>query len=262
MARNFTVKYTKRWALGWGVFLILIAALVLANQFGGFVELGFWSLAVAAFAVVFFIQCLVELNFGAVPIPLAALYYILHKPFELPEIGFWPLALVAFLTSAGLYVLLPKRRRKKKDDVEIVFTNSRKRNRDNIDGSKEQIIEEGDENNPYISVQFGSVSRYIHSDNLESLELDSKCGSLEVYLDHAELSPNGAVAQISCKLGNIELYIPEHWRVIDNLTCSLGNADVDGRLLKDDENAPTLTLNGDVALGNIEVHKIRSARDD
>ena len=120
------------------------------------------------------------------------------------------------------------------------------------------MIEEGDdENNPTINVQFGHHSRYLHSDCLASADLRCNCGALEVYFDHAQLSPEGAHIEAYCRLGSMELYVPGHWRVINNLSTSLGNAEVDGRQFSDDENAPLLTITGSVTLGNIEIHRMK-----
>jgi len=92
---------------------------------------------------------------------------------------------------------------------------------------------------------------------METAELRCNCGAMEVYFDHVELSPDGAEVYISCKIGSVELYVPRHWRVIDNISTSLGNSEVDGRLESANEDAPTLTLTGSVSLGNVEVHRIR-----
>jgi len=246
----------KGWAWGWGIFLLLVAALVIANQFGGFFELSIWSIIVAALAVGFFIQCIVNLSFGSIPIPLAALYYIFQTPLGLPEMTFWPLVLVTLLATAGMHVLLPNRLfRKRKKDIEFVFTNDDGVTSTRSINDAERVEEGGGDNNPRISVQFGGISRYLHANSLETVELDCSFGSLEVYFDNVELSENGAKAYINCKFGAIELYVPSHWRVIDNMSASLGGVEVKGR--RDvAEDAPTLTLNGNVSFGAAEVHRI------
>jgi len=255
MARNIRVARRRR-AWGWGIFLILIAALVLANQFGGFVQLSLWSVLVTALALAVFVECVVKLDFATLPVPLAALYYILQRPFDLPIISFWPLILVTALATAGLHVLLPRGlRRKKYLNVHFGDSNGGYRG-GNID--HERIVENGENsNNPSISVQFGGISRYLHSDCLESADLDCSFGSLEVYFDHVQLSPNGAEVYINCKCGSIELYVPSHWRVVENVRTSLGSTEVDRRLRSNDPNAPQLTIHGNGSLGSAEVHRIK-----
>jgi len=257
----------KGWAWGWGIFLLLVAGLVLANQFGGFLELGFWSIAVAALAVAYFVKCLIDLSFASLPIPLAALYYIFQVPLELPTIAFWPLVLVTVLVTIGLHVLIPQKRFKfsksngnniqfgyyEDSYIEDVVDGS---SRISEDGDEGKIEESGGDNNPRISVQFGGGSRYLRADALETVELDCSFGGLEVYFDHVTLSPNGAEALLNCKFGAIELYVPAHWRIIDNMSVSLGGMEVNNRRSNVDENSPTLTISGSVAFGGVEVNRI------
>lgn len=253
-------KGKRGWAWGWGIFLILVAALVLTNQLGGFLELGVWSIIVSALAVAFMVRCIVDLDFGSLPIPIAALYYIFHVPLDLPGINFWPLVLVTVLVTVGLHFIIPKKRftfkyRKGRNAEVIYTTEDGVTNTRRVGSGEGEIIDGGEENNPRISVQFGGGSRYLHAESLETVELDCSFGGLEVYFDHVQLSPNGAEAFIECKFGSVELYVPSHWRVIDNMNASLGGVDIKRRDVAD-ENAPTLKITGNVSFGGVEVHRI------
>ena len=284
---NVNVKYKKRWAWGWGVFLLLIAALVLTNQFGGFLELGAWSIIVSALAVAFIVQCFVNLSFGTLPIPIAALYYIFYAPLGLPEISFWPLVLVTVLATAGLTALLPNKLFWVKKDYRSDGDRYRDKYRNKYGGKgiAEEIIvdvedavegiaadaetsgsyenekagkveEGGEDNNPHISVSFGGASRYLHADSLETVELDCNFGGLEVYFDHVTLSPKGAEAFLDCKFGAIELYVPAEWRIVDNMRSSLGAVEINGRRRVPADDAPVLKLTGNVSFGAVEVNII------
>ena len=246
----------KRAAWGWGIFLLLIAAVVLANNLGGFLELGIWSIIVATLAVAFMVQCIVDLSFGSLPIPLAALYFIFQTPLGLPEISFWPLVLVTLLATAGLYVLLPKRRFRLEKEINYIYSNNAATSNIHSVNGNARIVEGEGDNNPRINVQFGSISRYLRADSLETAVLDCSFGSLEVYFDDVELSPNGAEAFINCKFGAVEMYVPSHWRILDNMDASLGGVDVKGSRRMPAEDAPTLKLNGTVSLGGVEVHRL------
>jgi len=252
-------RKTSKWA--WGIFLLLIAGLILSNHFGGFVELGVWSLVIAALAAAILVDCVAKLQIASLPIPIAALYYVFQAPLDFPEIRFWTLALVALLVTIGLHVLLPRSLRN--SHFSFTFNDGKRYRRDYGDSEEftDAELNEGDDpNNPFIDMKFGHVSRYLHADSLETAELRCKCGSLEVYFDHVELSPDGAEVYVDCKLGSIEMYMPGHWRIIDNLSASLGNAEVDRQLRSSDPGAPTLTLKGNVSLGNVEVNRIKADR--
>jgi len=222
MAKNKKSKSSK-WA--WGVFWLLIAALILSNYFGGFVYLGVWSVLVAALACAVLVYCIASLALASIPIPLAALYYIFQVPLGLPFLSFWMLVLVTLLITCGFHVLLPRRFR---TDSNFNFNwNDGSKNRHRIrsgearDDETDGLVEEGDdENNPYIRVKFGHVCRYLHSECLETAELYCSCGAMEVFFDQVELHPDGAEINVNCNLGSIEIYVPGHWNVVSKLSAS------------------------------------------
>jgi len=276
----------------WGFFWLLIAGLVLANYFGGFVELSVWSIIIGAVALIILCHCIASLSIASMPIPLGALYYIFQDPLDLPFIPFWTLALVAVLLTCGLHVLLPKRLGSRQfvnininEGKKSIFGSVNKAKKDNaniyVNGSEiageiiddleadgieididedydKTKVEEGDDpNNPYISVSFGAACRYLHADRLETADLRCNFGSLEVYFDNVTLHPDGAEVNITSSFGSVEVYIPSHWRVIDDIGVSLGNAEVSGRLQRNDPSSPTLKVTGSVSLGNAEVKRIK-----
>jgi predicted membrane protein len=248
-----TKHYASKWTFG--LFLLLAAVLVLSNQFGGFMEIDIGSIIVAALAIAFLIQCIIGPLFGAIPIPLAALYYVFQYPLNMPYVPIWTLVLVAILATIGLSVLLPS----KWKHYNHTYNNGRNHwhgDSEGGDGEAVHLHEGGDENNPVINVRMGGVSQYLHAECLETAELDCSLGSLEVFFDKTNLSPGGAVANIYCRLGQIEMYIPKQWRIKDELNCSLGAVNFTGRYAEPEENAPSLTLVGNVSLGNVEVHYI------
>jgi predicted membrane protein len=251
-------RIVRRTKWTWGIALILIAALILSNHFGGFVDLGIWSIIVGAIAVGVLVDSLASLSFATLPLPIAALYYIFQGPFDLPHISFWPLALVTLLVIIGMNILLPRRFCSEADVVINLgnsgshrYSSKRKKN------DPEMILEEGeDSNNPRISVQFGSVTRYLHSSCLETAELDCNFGAMEIYFDNVELSPNGAEVYVNCNFGGVDIYVPGHWRVFNEISATLGGADVDKRLRTADEGAPTIVFKGSVSFGGVDIHRI------
>ena len=80
---------------------------------------------------------------------------------------------------------------------------------------------------------------------------------MEVYFDNVTLAPGGAEVSVNCSFGSVEIYVPSHWRVIDDLNASLANAEVSRKLQNNDADAPTLRVTGSVSLGNVEVKRIK-----
>ena len=169
------------------------------------------------------------------------------------------MVLATLLATIGLYVLLPHRHMKRR----YYSGGNRCCGADccGEDGESDsegaiRVRENDDENNPVISVHIGGVSRYLHADNMESLDLDCSFGSLEVFFDQVTLSSDGAKAQIFCKFGSIEMYVPRQWRINDKITCSLGAVNFTGRRAEPEDDAPELTLSGSVSFGAVEIHYI------
>jgi len=308
MTNNYRKRTSK---IAWGFFWLLLAGLIIATHFGGFVTLSIWSIALASIAAVVLFSCIINLSFAFMPIPLAALYAILGPTLGFPDVPFWTLLVpVTLLVTIALHIMLPRRfgrgryiyvnyGNKKGRDKGRVYTNygasntqtvhnvnsvhvkngeviidgevvepnedaaksggdAAKQNGDYEETTDKTKIEEGDDaNNPYISVSFGYASRYLHSDNLESAELNCNFGGMEVYFDNVTLSPNGAEVNINCSFGSVEVYVPSHWRVIDDLNSSLANAEVSRKLRSNDADAPTIRVTGSVSLGNVEVKRIK-----
>jgi len=229
--------------------MLLAATFVLANQFGDFLNIGIGSIIVAVLSLAFIVQCIVRLSFSPLPIPLAILYYVFQAPLGLPYLQIWTLLLAALLATIGLFVLLPRKHWHKSTTWGGNMHHSRG------DGHEPQMRTEdgGNENNPSVNVRFGGVSRYLHSDCLETAQLYCNFGALEVFFDKAELSPNGAVANCNCSFGGMTIFVPKHWHVIDDLNCTLGGVEIDNRFATPTENAPQLTLTGNVLLGGIEI---------
>ena len=98
-----------------------------------------------------------------------------------------------------------------------------------------------------------STSKYLHSECLQHGHFISYLGVLEVYFDQVQLSIDGAELFIDCNLGSINLYIPRHWNVVDNIHLYHGEVSYSIEHTKFSENAPQLTLTGNVVLGDVKI---------
>ena len=227
----------------WGTFMLLIAALILGNQLGGFTDLSLVGITVAALAVVFIVQCLLSANIAPVPFPLAALYIIFQETLDLPEIQIWALLFVALFTTIGLVIILPQKRLKNPFSSEGYIAG---------EGYVRQEGVENDDDYPHIDAKLTSANRYLRSDCFAGGHFSCNLGELNVYFDNVTLSPNGAVVHLDCNLGAINLYVPKTWNVVDNIRCSLGAVEMHNRHAPE-KDAPRLVLEGSVSLAGIEI---------
>jgi len=223
----------------WGSFLLFAAIFLLTSNMINFENISAGGIIAAVFAVLVLVNFIAHLHIALIPIPLAVLYYIFQTPLDLPVFKFWILIAASVFAAIGLSILLPSRKRFKCSKIK-----------------KAKIVTDcDDDNNPSVNVNFGYISRNIQASSLETVKLSCNFGALQIYLDNAGLSPNGAEITLNCSFGAIEMSIPKHWNVIDRVNCSLGGVDMDKHFSRD-ENAPKLIINGSVSFGGIEIRAV------
>ncbi len=231
----------------WGVFFILAAIFVVASQTTAFGQFGFWSILATVLLIALMVKSIMSHSFFGIFLPLALLYMIYQNPLNFVEISFWLLILSAILLSIGCNMIFRFNSKK-------VYCMHAKQH-----GKHEhfnQTIENIDDNNPLVKVSFGSSSKYLHADCLTSGQFTVSFGELAIYFDQVQLNPDGAEIFIDCSLGALNLYVPKHWRVIENLHTGLAGVTNDTRFTQPAEDAPRLTITGNVQLGALEIHYV------
>lgn len=223
----------------WGLFFILAAVFVIADQTGIFGEIGFWSIIATVFLVAIFIKSITKLNYFGIFAPIAILYSIYQQPLSWPEISLWKLLFAAILLSIGFHVLFGRH------TCKFRFLNCSDRS---INSKEETISGE----RLYTKTSFGQASKYLHSDCLKKGVFAVSFGQLNIYFDQVQLSPDGAVIELDCKFGEMVLYLPKTWHVEDKLHASFGSIENE-HLSAADENAPKITLKGGVSCGDIKI---------
>ncbi len=224
----------------WGLFFLLFAVVVLAGQTSSFEEIGAMSLLATVLLISLVVKSIFNRSFFVLFISLAFLYMIYWEPLNLVKFSSGTLIFAAILASIGF---------------NIIFHNhwNPKRHYHHRKEHMNYTMENIDNNNPNIKVSFSSSCKYLHADCLKSGQFAASFGSLEVFFDQANLSSEGAEIFLDCSFGSIKLYIPKHWVVVDNLHSNLGDIKNNIRFSKPIENAPCLTLAGNVQLGSIEI---------
>jgi hypothetical protein len=220
--------------------MLLAAAFIMVNQFNGFEGLTVGSIIAGVLAAAFLVQCIAQASFAILPIPLAVLYIAFQSHFDLPYMQPWMLILAAVFTVIGLSVLMPNNKY-----IGII-------NLDSNSNDTSKNTEACDDNNPIINANFTGISRYIHANALETVRINCHFGGLELFLDQATLSPNGAEIYCNCKFGGIVIVAPKNWRIVDKLNCTLGGVENKNRHSMADD-APVLTILGDITVGGVEI---------
>lgn len=121
-------------------------------------------------------------------------------------------------------------------------------------GMDDKVINEKDEDDIFVEAVFGSVIKYVNTDDFKRAVLRCSFGALKVYFDDAKIKGDSANIEISCSLGGIELFIPKEWRVVDNLKSSMAAFDEKNRRPGTyDKKAKTVYLTGNLSMSGVEI---------
>ena len=246
----------------WGLFFLVAAGLVIANQLGVVTGINIWTLVLTVFLVAIILESVMHLEYFGIFMPLAVLGILYDDQLGITAITPWAILAAAFLAMIGCYILFKRKpkwaqyRHEHRENKEYThFAQSehtttpdgKTYTADSFRESAEDLT--GDE--LYCKVSFGESSKYLYSENLRKGEFSCSFGSLKVFFDRVQLAPEGAAVDVSCSFGSIELYIPRSWMVRDNISASLGGVSYQGS--NQPEPGPELLLTGSVSLGGIEI---------
>ncbi len=216
----------------WGVGLIAAAALLVISQLGLLsFKISVWTIILTVIFLACLIKGLLDKSIVVSVFSIAFLVITYAGPLGIKKfLSSWMILFIALLVSMGLSLLFKK-------DPEIVIKKSFHWNDDDDSDDADtetkvthhhvqDVIEDGD--NIVINQKMaGDSSRYIHSQNLQSINLEASFGN--------------------------NLYIPLSWELENQLSVSLGNVIVKG---KSNGGGPTLVLKGRANMGNVVIHYI------
>ena len=79
-------------------------------------------------------------------------------------------------------------------------------------------------------------------------------GEMKVYYDNAFTNEKQVYTKIDVAFGNMVLYVPKTWQVINNIDCSFGAVNIKNqKSYTPQEDAPVLVITGSVAFGAAEI---------
>lgn len=244
----------------WGVGLLAAAVLLVVSQLGLLsFKIGFWMIILTVIFVACLIKGLMDRSIYVSIFSIGFLVITYSGPLGIKKLlSAWMILFIALLVSMGLSLLL-KRDFRPKITIEKSF------NWDDDDDSSDDdtettvvhhhvqdMIEDGD--NIVINQKMaGDSSRYIHSQNLQSINLEASFGNANIYLDDAKAAGDTVVLNLTASMGNVNLYVPLSWRIDNQLSVSLGNVIVKG---KSNGGGPTLVLKGRANMGNVVINYV------
>lgn len=230
----------------WGIFFLAAAIFVIASQVGAFVSIGFWSIAATVLLAAVLISSVMSLNFFGIFFSLAFLYLIYQNPLHLVVFSFAMLMLVAFFASCGFSILFHNH-----------WHSHWNRHGDwQNDGNWDQDVETLNGNDIFIKANFSNSCKYLHANCLKRARLTSSFGKLSVYFDQVRPDPAGAELNVNASFGEMILFLPKSWHVIDRAHVGFGAIDNDARETPAEPGSPTLTLTGSVSFAHLEIRRV------
>lgn len=241
----------------WGIIFICLAIASLAYAFGFHIDSRVAKLIVSAGLILMIIVSLSRRNFFLTFVLLAVVINLNSEWLGLSDLSIGALYVAAVLFAIGFNVLFGNNRQ--------YIRNTRYQNGEAAEQSDQDQDEQHDQNNTYeyaetnsysYTNRFGEATKFIQGKDLKIVNLTSDFGQLSVYFDKADFAKEGANIYCGASFGAMTLYIPRKYEVADELTATLGNIKTNIDNTPKDEEAITLTLKGNVTLGEIQIIRI------
>lgn len=231
----------------WGVLFLLGAVAAVVGGLGLLKGIGFWTILFSIVLIGVLVEGLIRKSWGQILFSAAFLLILGGKAMGGLPISIWLVLGAALLGTIGLNILFPR----KHGYMDYIRTET------TANWSAEeysQIVGADGGESVNCEVSFGSSAKYITSQNLKNANLEVSFGGMSVYYDNAVLRDHCAGSRIDVSFGHMELYIPQDWNVVVNVTSSFAHVQEKGCCNRNGIN--TLMLVGDVSFGNVDIFYI------
>lgn len=234
----------------WGLFLVLAAVYLIISRLGYLPAVGVFTIIATIICIAAFVHSLLHLSFGGMLFPLAFISILYDKQLGITAITPWTVLLAALLGTIGLNLIFSKTKRKYKwkrnwdhHGKHKIAGNDHFENGENIEG--EYV---------YMKSSFGSLLRYVTSDNLRYAELEANFSGVKIYFDNAKVPSGNATLNLDVNFSGIEIFVPENWKIINHLGSSFGGVSEKGKTPSGE--TVTLTLEGENSFSGITVYYV------
>lgn len=215
----------------WGIFFIVAAIFLIIGKLDIFANFSVFKLIITVFLVAWFLQGLKRKDFGGILFSLAFLCILYDRFLGIEALTPWTVLGAAAFGSIGLSFLF-----KKTPQSHIYPRPAHVNNADNISHGIFTF-----------SNSFGESVKYVNSDNFIQADINNAFGDSKIYFDNAIIENGEAHINLNVKFGNINLFFPNTWNVINQATASLGDIRENNR--SNSTGSPTVILTGHISFG-------------
>ncbi len=227
----------------WGMLFILAAILILLGQVGYLEGVNAFSIVIAVIMGGIALSSLMKLNFWGVLFPSAIICIIFSEQWGLEQFTPWPVLFTAFCLSVGL---------------SLIFHRSHHYgwhpHHHNDSSFGKNVINQPDDDNVRCSTSFGECIKYVNSENFQKADIKCSFGTVKVYFDHAQITSGKADIYLDVSFGDIKLYIPSSWSILNDIHVFCGDSEVVTK--KNSMEAPIVTIHGNVSFGDVKVYYV------
>jgi len=215
----------------WGIFFIVAAVFLIIGKLDIFANFSVFKLIITIFLAAWFLQSLGRRDFGGILFSLAFLCILYDRFLGIEALTPWTVLGAAAFGSIGLSFLF-----KKTPQSHIYPRPAHVNNADNISQGVFTF-----------SNSFGESVKYVNSDDFIQADISNAFGDSKIYFDDAIIQNGEAHINLNVKFGNINLFFPNTWNVINQATASLGEIRENNR--SSSNGSPTVILTGQVTFG-------------
>lgn len=237
----------------WGIFFLACAGLVIANQLGFLTyHLSFWSIGGTIIFVLSLIDGLINRRISESVFSVAFLLMVYAGPLHIIKLVPWTILLAALLISIGLEIIFHNRFHTL---INVHHKIKGLRDKQGWIGDNAFTDTTSNENSAHVLIEqnLSDSSRYIHSQNLETIAVRSRMGDVDIYLDDAQAAGQEVRMQLDIIMTDLTIYLPLAWGVQENINPTLGDFEVDGN---SNGGGPTLIVTGRASMSDILIKYI------
>lgn len=256
-----------------GVVLLLVAVLLIAQQLGFDFQLGVlrwfqWILLALCLGAV--IDAIIDKSLWKLAYGVGIGYCVLDDVMAWPHINIWVMILAITAAGLGIHILFFKSGKHKGtlhihrdngEDVELHYHNKEEFQEILHDELKDEAADvfqsrEDSYMNDYLEgdVVFSNVTKYVTSQNFVGGSGDVVFSTKKIYLDQAKLHNGVATIHTDVVFSTLILYVPKDWRVVDKMDRVFASRA--GSFNEENMNAPTLILDGNCVFGTVRVESV------
>lgn len=236
----------------WGIFFIACALFVVLNQMGIWTyKLGFWAAIGTVIFAISLLDGLINRRITESVFSIAFILMIFAQPLHITRLVPWTILLAAVLISIGLGIIFRNRFHT------VVYANKKIKNfRDKREAITDHIftdtVTKDQGAHVVVDQTMSDSSRYIHSKDLETIDVNAKMSDVNLYLDNAQAAGETVVMNVNLTMTDLTIYLPLSWQVENGMAMTFmsGDLETDGT---SNGGGPTLIIQGHSTMSDIDV---------